>query len=77
MWTAERQALFVFLISASAIGYLIFPSVVLNVVGITSNEKMDFLVQTSSTPAHRQERRPLGRAMPYHNCLFVLMIVVL
>ena len=35
-----------FLFAASAIGYLIFPSAMLSVVGITSNDQMDFLVRT-------------------------------
>jgi hypothetical protein len=36
----------VFLFAASAIGYLLFPSAMLSVVGITSNDQMDFLVRT-------------------------------
>ena len=36
----------VFLFAASAIGYLIFPSAMLSIVGITSNHQMDFLVRT-------------------------------
>ena len=36
----------VFLFAASAIGYLIFPSAMLSVVGITSNDQLDFLVRT-------------------------------
>lgn len=36
----------VFLFAASAIGYLIFPSAMLSIVGITSNDQMDFLVRT-------------------------------
>jgi hypothetical protein len=36
----------VFLFAASAIGYLIFPSTMLSIVGISSNEQMDFLVRT-------------------------------
>ena len=36
----------VFLFAASAIGYLIFPSAMLSVVGIKSNDQMDFLVRT-------------------------------
>jgi hypothetical protein len=36
----------VFLFAASAIGYLIFPSAMLSVVGITSNNQIDFLVRT-------------------------------
>jgi hypothetical protein len=36
----------VFLFAASAIGYFVFPSAMLNVVGITSNDQMDFLVRT-------------------------------
>src|SRR5688572_23648388 len=36
----------VFLFAASAIGYLIFPSAMLSIVGISSNEQMDFLVRT-------------------------------
>ena len=36
----------VFLFAASAIGYLIFPSAMLGVVGIKSNSQMDFLVRT-------------------------------
>ena len=38
--------LVVFLLAASAVGYLIFPSAMLSVVGITSNDQMDFLVRT-------------------------------
>jgi len=36
----------VFLFAASAVGYLIFPSAMLSVVGITSNDQIDFLVRT-------------------------------
>jgi uncharacterized membrane-anchored protein YitT (DUF2179 family) len=36
----------VFLFAASAIGYLLFPSSMLGVVGIQSNDQMDFLVRT-------------------------------
>jgi hypothetical protein len=36
----------VLLLAASAIGYLIFPSAMLSVVGITSNPQTDFLVRT-------------------------------
>jgi hypothetical protein len=36
----------VFLFAASAIGYLIFPSAMLSVVGIPSNDQMNFLVRT-------------------------------
>ena len=36
----------VFLFAASALGYLIFPSAMLSIVGISSNEQMDFLVRT-------------------------------
>ena len=36
----------VFLFATSAIGYLFFPSAMLSVVGITSNNQMDFLVRT-------------------------------
>jgi len=36
----------VLLFAASAIGYLFFPSAMLSIVGITSNEQMDFLVRT-------------------------------
>ena len=35
-----------FLFAASAIGYLTFPSAMLSVVGITSNDQTDFLVRT-------------------------------
>lgn len=35
-----------FLLAASALGYLIFPSAMLSVVGITSNDQMNFLVRT-------------------------------
>jgi len=38
--------LVVFLLAASAVGYLIFPSAMLSIVGITSNDQMDFLVRT-------------------------------
>jgi cell division protein FtsW (lipid II flippase) len=36
----------VFLLAISAIGYLFFPSAMLNVVGIKSNKQTDFLVRT-------------------------------
>jgi hypothetical protein len=36
----------VFLLATSAVGYLFFPSAMLNIVGITSNNQMDFLVRT-------------------------------
>ena len=36
----------VILLAASAIGYLFFPSAMLSVVGITSNDQMNFLVRT-------------------------------
>lgn len=36
----------VFLLAASALGYLLFPSAMLRVVGIQSNAQMDFLVRT-------------------------------
>src|ERR1044071_9587291 len=36
----------IFLLAASATGYLIFPSAMLSVVGIKSNPQMDFLVRT-------------------------------
>src|SRR5215510_7102836 len=36
----------VFLLAVSAIGYLFFPSLMLSVVGITSNPQADFLVRT-------------------------------
>jgi len=36
----------VFVLAASAIGYMFFPSAMLSVVGITSNNQMDFLVRT-------------------------------
>ena len=36
----------VFLFVASAIGYLLFPSAMLAVVGIASNDQTDFLVRT-------------------------------
>ena len=36
----------VFLLATSAMGYLFFPSAMLSVVGIQSNDQMDFLVRT-------------------------------
>jgi hypothetical protein len=36
----------VFLLAASAIGYLLIPSAMLSVVGIKSSDQMDFLVRT-------------------------------
>ncbi len=36
----------VFLLAVSAIGYFIFPSGMLKIVGITSNAQVDFLVRT-------------------------------
>src|ERR687898_456753 len=36
----------IFLFAASAIGYFIFPASMLKIVGITSNDQMDFLVRT-------------------------------
>jgi len=44
-----RQAISIFitfLLAASAIGYLFFPSVMLSIVGIRSNSQIDFLVRT-------------------------------
>jgi hypothetical protein len=35
----------VFLLAVSAVGYFVFPSAMLGVVGITSNAQMDFLVR--------------------------------
>jgi hypothetical protein len=36
----------VFLFAASALGYLIFPATMLSIVGIKSNDQMNFLVRT-------------------------------
>lgn len=36
----------VFLFAASAVGYFVFPSAMLSVVGIVSDDQMDFLVRT-------------------------------
>jgi len=50
MTKAQAQQIIVIfiaiLIAASAIGYLFFPSAMLSVVGIQSNDQLDFLVRT-------------------------------
>ena len=71
----------VFLFAASAIGYLIFPSAMLSVVGIKSSNQMDFLVRTlaaafvalipSSWSARTRNR---GNASLYPSVIFGLAI---
>jgi hypothetical protein len=69
----------VFLFSVSAIGYLIFPTVMLSVVGITSNNQMDFLVRTLAAalvaliPSAWSARRR-GNASLYPSVIFGLVI---
>jgi hypothetical protein len=69
----------VFLLAASAIGYLIFPSAMLSVVGITSNEQMDFLVRTLAValvaliPSSWSARKR-GNASLYQSVIFGLAI---
>jgi len=50
MTKAQAQQIIVIfiaiLIAASAIGYLFFPSAMLSVVGIQSNDQLDFLLRT-------------------------------
>ena len=69
----------VFLLAASAIGYLIFPAAMLSVVGITSNNQMDFLVRTLAAafvaliPSSWSARKR-GNASLYSSVLFGLAI---
>ena len=67
----------VFLFAASAIGYLIFPAAMLNIVGITSNPQMDFLVRTlavalvAMVPSSWSARKR-GNASLYPSVIFEL-----
>jgi hypothetical protein len=69
----------VFLFAASAIGYLIFPSAMLSVVGIKSNDQMDFLVRTLAAafvaliPSSWSARKR-GNASLYPSVIFGLAI---
>ena len=69
----------VFLFAASAIGYLIFPSAMLSVVGIKSNDQMDFLVRTLAAafvaliPGSWSARKR-GNASLYPSVIFGLAI---
>jgi hypothetical protein len=69
----------VFLFAASAIGYLIFPAVMLSVVGIKSNDQMDFLVRTLAAafvaliPSSWSARKR-GNATLYPSVIFGLAI---
>jgi hypothetical protein len=69
----------VFLFAASAIGYLIFPSAMLSVVGIKSNNQMDFLVRTLAAafvaliPSSWSARKR-GNASLYPSVIFGLAI---
>ena len=72
----------VFLLAASAIGYLFFPSVMLSLVSIRSNDQMDFLVRTlaaafvamipSAWNARKQDNPSL-----HHGVLFGLAIYMI
>ncbi len=69
----------VFLFAASAIGYLIFPSAMLSVVGMTSNNQMDFLVRTLAAafvaliPSSWSVRKR-GNASLYQSVIFGLAL---
>ena len=69
----------VFLFSVSAIGYLIFPATMLSVVGIISNNQMDFLVRTLAAalvaliPGAWSARRG-GNASLYPSVVFGIVI---
>jgi len=69
----------VFLLAASAIGYLIVPSAMLSVVGITSNDQLDFLVRTLAAalvaliPSSWSVRKR-GNASLYPSVIFGLAI---
>ena len=69
----------VILFAASAIGYLIFPSAMLSVVGIKSNDQMDFLVRTLAAafvaliPGSWSARKR-GNASLYPSVIFGLAI---
>jgi hypothetical protein len=69
----------VFLFAASAIGYLIFPSTMLSIVGITSNDQMDFLVRTLAAalvaliPSSWSVRKK-GSSSLYQSVIFGLVI---
>ena len=73
----------VFLFAASALGYLIFPSAMLSVVGITSNNQMDFLVRTlaaafvalipSSWSARKRENTPLHQSVIFGLVIYMFL----
>jgi hypothetical protein len=73
----------VFLLAASAIGYLIFPSAMLSVVGITSNNQMDFLVRTlaaafvalipSSWSVRKRENTPLHQSVIFGLAIYMFL----
>jgi len=69
----------VFLFAASAIGYLIFPSAMLSIVGITSNNQMDFLVRTLAAafvaliPSAWSVRKR-GNASLYQSVIFGIVV---
>ena len=69
----------VFLFAASAMGYLIFPSAMLSVVGIKSNDQMDFLVRTLAAAfvaliPGAWSARKRGNASLYPSVIFGLAI---
>jgi hypothetical protein len=69
----------VFLFAASAIGYLIFPSAMLSVVGIKSRNQMDFLVRTLAAAfvaliPSSWSARNRGNASLYPSVIFGLAI---
>ena len=73
----------VFLFAASATGYLIFPSAMLGVVGITSNNQMDFLVRTlaaafvalipSSWSVRKRENTPLHQSVIFGLAIYMFL----
>jgi hypothetical protein len=73
----------VFLFAASAIGYLIFPSAMLSVVGITSNDQMNFLVRTlavalvalipSSWSARKKENSSLYQSVIFGLAIYMFL----
>ena len=73
----------VFLFAVSAIGYLIFPSTMLSIVGMTGNEQMDFLVRTlaaalvalipSAWAVRKREDSPLYRSVIFGLALYMFL----
>jgi hypothetical protein len=73
----------VILLGASAIGYLFFPSAMLSVVGIISNDQMDFLVRTlaaalvalipSAWSARKRENAALFQSVIFGIALYMFL----